>query len=255
MTRPLSAFCATLICLTAVPAIHADVIAFEDFEDSTLTYTGPADALADIAASDYYGRLGNDNATPPASVVYNNIQGGGYYGVQDTDGALPAPLDVIELNWTGIDISDFENLNLSWLVAEDTAGDSAEDWDTTSSFRIAVQLDGGGYVDVFAVASELGTDGNQTNERPLVDTDFDGIGDGAEITDTFTQFSTALANGTTMDIRVTFEDLNAGDEDFAFDNLLLEGDFVGAIPEPGSAMLFGLALMGLGGVRRRSRKA
>lgn len=261
MKRSWGLLCAGLLCLAVTSAsVRADVIAFEDFEDSTLTYTGPADVFDGLANNDYYGRLGGGNPTPPANVVYNNLQGTGYYGVQDTDGFWIDPenddpverqIPTVELFWTGINITDFENLNLSWLVAEDDADDGNQDWDTDASFRIAIQLDGGGFTDIFAIESEIGTDGNQTNEAPRVDTNFDGIGDGAEITDVFTQFSSAIANGTTLDIRVTFDNLNAGEEDLAFDNLLLEGDFVGAIPEPGSALMFSMVLAGLASRRRR----
>ncbi|MEM8872705.1 MAG: hypothetical protein AAGD32_00465 [Planctomycetota bacterium] len=209
---------------------------------STVTYTPSLpDDLTDTAAGDYFGRFDPSTPALPADAVYSNFQGSGFYGVQDTDSAGSGDVDLIELNWVGIDISNFELLSLSWFVAEDDSTDGNEDWDTTSSFRIAVQIDGGGFNDIFAIESEIGTDGNATNELPRVDTDFDTTGDGAEITPTFTQFSALIANGSTLDITATFEDLDTGDEDLAFDSLLLQGT---AIPEPAGLVVgFGMLAM------------
>ena len=243
-----------LLLLSLVGSVQADTILLEDFEDSTLTYTvSVPDDVDELGTRDYFGRLHDvDTGLPPVDVSYSNRQGQGFYGVQDTDGTSSGDIDDITLDWTGIDISNHENLNLSWFVAEDDATDGNEDWDTTSSFRILAQIDGGGFFDVFALESELGTDGNETNELVRVDTDFDGTGDGAEITDTFTQFNAALANGSTLDIRVEIQDLDTGDEDIAFDNLWLQGDFVGtAVPEPSTFAFLLFGGLGLGLRRRR----
>lgn len=254
----------TLLALMAaamsLPA-QADTILLEDFEDAVFTYTtSVADDLTDIANRDYFGRIAPDTSTPPVDVSYSNPQGSGYYGVQDTDSANSGDIDDITLDWTGINVSNFENLQLSWFVAEDDATDGNEDWDISTSFRILVQHDGGGYVQIFGIESENVADfnnpvgGDQTNEAPRVDTDFNGVGDGAVITDTFTQYLQSLANATTLDLRVEFEDFDTGDEDLAFDNFLLTGDMISAVPEPGSFafLLVGGAFLGC---RRRKRRA
>ena len=245
----------SLLCVNA----KADVIVFEDFEDATITYTSSvADNLSDVAGRNYFGRISPGTATPPVDVSYSNTQGTGYYGVQDTDATSSGNITLIELNWTGIDTSNFEDLSLSWFVGEDDANDGNEDWDTTSSFRIDVQLDNGGFNTIFQIESENAADpnnpvgGDQTNELPRIDTDFNSVGDGAEITDVMTQFTSLLTNASTVDIRVTFEDLDTGDEDLAFDNLLLEGTF-NPVPEPGSAIVLGAAFVGL--FCRRRKKA
>ncbi len=197
-------------------------ILFEDFEDATITYSpNPTDSLADIANNDYYGRVAF--SALPADKVYANQQGSSFYGAHDIDGALPTSTSTITLDWTGVNIAGFTNLDLSWFVAEDD-DPGLEDWDSTDSVRISVQIDGGGFTDVFAIEAEENPIGDQINNAPRVDTDFDGIGDGALITNSFTQFNTAIADGSTLDIRLTIEQLNAADEDIGFDNLLLQGD-------------------------------
>ena len=222
--------------LTICGQARAAVILFEDFEDATVSYvTSDPDELGNISLGDYFGRIAPDTATPPGDISFGNLQGNGYYGAQDTDAAGAGNVDLITLDWTGIDISNHNNLELSWFVAEDNATNGAEDWDIASSLRITAQIDGGGFANVFAIESE-NVGGDQTNERPLVDTDFDGAGDGTEITDQFTQFMQSLPDGNTLDIRVEIEDLDADDEDVAFDSLLLEGD---VIPEPSTFALLG----------------
>lgn len=234
--------------LCAPTTIYSATIAFEDFEDSTVGYTtSVADDLSDISNRDYFGRIAPDSSTPPVDVSYSNTQGSGYYGVQDADGANSGDIDDITINFTGILIADYTNLTFSAFFAEDNSTDGNEDWDTTSSVRVLYQIDGGGFNNLFAIESELGIDGNQTNEVPRVDTDFNGVGDGVEITDVFTQFSFPIPNGNTLDIRIEIQDLDTGDEDIAIDNVLIEGDL--AIPEPSTALLGSLSLLAL--LRRR----
>lgn len=222
---------------------QADIILVEDFEDASISYTASAaDDLADIFGLNYFGRIANDTALPPLDLLYGNAQGTGFFGAQNTDDAPGGGASQVSLSWNGIDVSNFENLNLSWFVAEDDS--ASESWDSSSSFRIEYQLDGGGFQNLFAIASEIGIDLNQEDEKPRVDTNFDGVGDGAEITDVFAQFSSVIANGSSLDIRVTIEGLDETEEDIAFDNLMLTGDLVG-VPEPAALSLFALGLVGL----------
>lgn len=229
--------------------LHAEIIAMEDFEDASVSYVPSLmDDLSDIDARDYFGRIGPDTVRPPADVAFTNLQGAGYYGVQDSDSIANNSVDTVRLDWIGIDTSAHTNLNLAWHVAEDDADDDREDWDAPSRFTIQVQRDGGGYVDIFQVASEnVGlpnsvTGGDRLNERPLVDTDFNGVGDGQEITSMFAQFNADLADANTIDIRAIFSGLDSSDEDFALDNVILSGD-IAAVPEPNTTMVcFAVAL-------------
>ncbi len=196
---------------------HASIILLEDFEDNNLTYTSDVpDALNDLSNNDYFGIVSANSLT--SHMQYQQVSGTQFYGVQDTDGAKPTSSSAINLLWSSVDISLWENLQLSWLIAEDNSTDGFEDFDSNTQFSIAAQIDGAGFFDLFSVI------GSGTNTAPLVDTNFDGVGDGIEITDTFTQFSANLSQGSLLDIKVSFLHFNAADEDFAFDNLMLVGD-------------------------------
>ncbi len=256
------AICILMLSVLVVPAVRFDLatqtngimftspaattIMFEDFEDADLTNGGGTDPtgyvynnvvgqafvdeFSELGIENYWGRFDADTLTLPPVLNYTDTApqvGTGFFTAQDTDSTLASGnVDVIVLDWTGIDVAAFTSgLTMSWYVAEDDDGIN-EDWDITTSFRLQYQIDSGGYINLFAIEGESATVGNRP---PRVDTNFDGVGDGDEITDTFTLFTTgvgpiaALPTGTTLDIRLIIEDLDTSDEDIAFDNLLLQG--------------------------------
>lgn len=235
-------FFLSLLMLCAVSTAKADVLLFEDFEDAAITYTAdPVDNLDD--GNDWYGRIAPDTDSLPSGFVYSNLQGSGFYSAHDTDGVFGAETNLIHLDWENINIFNYGDLNLSWYVAEDDAT-SGEHWDNDSSLRIYAQIDGGGFNQIFGVES-----GFADNSAPQVDTDLNGVGDGAFITDAFAQFDADLTSGSTLDIRVVIEGLDGTNEDIAFDSLLLQGT---AIPEPAGISLLMLGAVALG-LRRRNK--
>lgn len=249
---------APLVCLMIgliAQTAQADTIYFEDFEDGILAAPGyvvnPADDLDEVATEDYWGRISESSvAWGNNDYTYMNHQGDGFYGASDTDSVNgnSGPTD-ITMDITGINISDFTNMQFSLYLAEDDDGTN-EDWDQTTSLRVLRQIDNGGYVHMIGVESSDNTAGNK---EPAVDLDGDGFGEGAKVTDTFTQYTIDLSafTGSTMDIRIEFEDFDTSDEDIAFDNLFLEGEFTG-VPEPTAFMLFAAGL-GLCNIRRRRK--
>lgn len=225
---------------------HAGIILQEDFEDNVLTYQVTEESLLDLNNNDYFGRVAQNQL--PSNINFVNVQGSHFFAVQDTDGALPSAVDSVRLSWQNIDISNWQNLMLSWFIAEDDSSDGREDIDTSTFFEINAQVDKGGFSSIFSVRSADGT-----NSQPAVDTNFDGVGDGVEITDAFQQFSYNLAVGQILDIEVVFENFDAGDEDFAFDQLTLSGDprFSPVnVPEPSTNILLAGAVFGMFSYRR-----
>ncbi|BCX46711.1 endonuclease/exonuclease/phosphatase [Haloferula helveola] len=232
------------LAVAASPSVLPGVtLLLEDFEDSTVGYTTSISETSD-GSNDYFGRVAPDGISVGTNIVYSNLQGSGYFGGQDMDangtGDPNAAGAQATITWTGIDITGYGNLRFSAFWAEDDDGTN-EDWDSADDFvLVEFQIDGGGFQNLFAIEN----DGTTFNTAPLIDTDFDGIGDGAVITDSFTRyFSTISGTGSSLDLRITI-DLDSGDEDIAFDNVMIE-----SIPEPGIALLGSLGLLGL--LRRR----
>ncbi|MEO1308332.1 MAG: hypothetical protein AAFV38_10520 [Pseudomonadota bacterium] len=170
-----------------------------EFSDGSFDFFSRVGALVGTTISGTYEITGNDGA---------------YFAAQDIDGegaALPVTLD-----FAGIDISSFTDLSFSVDAAEDDSSDGNEDWDLSDFVHIDFQIDGGGYQSLLHFESV--PDGDAFNAVPAVDTDFDGDGDGTELTNAFQTFTAAIAGlGSTLDLRATFS-LNAGDEDIVSEN-------------------------------------
>ena len=136
----------------------------------------------------------------------------------DTDGA-PCTSGTQTLLFDDVNIAGFSSLELAMLVAEDDDG-ANQDWDADTLVYVEIDIDNSGsFTKVLQFAAQGGT-----NTEPGLDTNFDGIADGTALTDTFQNFSNSIAGaGTLMDIRITFVNLNAGDEDIAIDKIVLSG--------------------------------
>ena len=101
---------------------------------------------------------------------------------------------------------------LCFQIAEDDDGVN-QDWDALSNVAISVDVDNSGtFTDLLVF------EGTGGNSEPLLDTDCDGTGDGAALTNTFTTYCVAVpSTGTDLDIQVTVSSLVNGDEDVAMD--------------------------------------
>lgn len=206
----------TALLLLRFSAQAVDVL-FEDFEDATVTYTTSIAEFTD-ANFDFFTRTNGSNINSGAYQV-SGKDGEFFFAAMDINGegaTLP-----VTMNFDGLDISGLTNLEFSGLFAED--GDGAnQDWDDSDLVHVDYQVDGGGYKNLLHFESTS----TGFNAVPAVDTDFDGVGDGTQLTDTFVEFTASIPEtGTTLDLRITF-DLDAGDEDIAMDNIRITGDGV-----------------------------
>ena len=201
---------------------------FEDFEDSTLTYTTSVPEFSD-GEEDYFTRTDFSNIfSAPSGVNIDGVQGTFFFGAQDINGEGANELQFI--NFDDIDITGLSQITFTALFAEDDDG-TDQDWDDfdSSSFdfvNVEYSFDNGGtWTPFFAINADPDTTTlTGSNGLPRVDTNLDGFGDGAEITDTLTEYSSSFMTmgATAVDIRIAIS-FDSGDEDIAIDNVSISG--------------------------------
>ncbi len=223
-------FLTTVLFMFFAVQMHADNIWTLDFETSGGYTTEDSDGNTGVEFSDgsydfFTSTLEN---TIGSGYGVTGFGGSYYFAAQDMDGEgmnIPA-----YLYKNGIDISGYSNLQFEIKLAEDDYGDPA--WDADGDYlHIEYRIDGGGWQNLLWVESEVASG---YNAEPRIDTDFDGVGDGTEIIETFQLFTENIAEtGSTIDIRLTFN-LNSGGEDIAIDDLKITGTPAGAVANPGN---------------------
>ena len=218
---------------------NADLILFEDFEDSNVSYTTSVPEFTDGSGNFFIRTDGSDYGS---FVSYSNIQGTSYFAAMDIDGegaTLP-----VTMTFAGINISGYADLSFSSMFAEDDDG-SNEDWDQLDYVKVEYQIDNGGYQNLLAFEN----DGSTYNTQAFQDSNFDGTGDGVALTDVFSLFSADISGtGDLLDVRFTFQ-LDAGDEDIAIDNVQVNG--VSAVPVPAALWLMITGILGFVGYKRK----
>ncbi|NES82817.1 MAG: PEP-CTERM sorting domain-containing protein [Moorea sp. SIO2B7] len=221
----------TLLCLEK-SALGSTL--FTETFDNNSQYTSNVSEFSDGSA-DYWTRTDGSNISIGSNPFTN--PDGFFFAGQDLNGEGGS--DTATLTWNSINIANFTNLSFSGFFAEDDSSDGNEDWDNGGNgdqdfVLVEYQIDSGGFQKLLAFESSTALGG--FNDEPLVDTDFDGTGDGIALTNTFSQFTSNIAGtGNLFDLRITVS-LDDGDEDIAFDNLTITGDsqsnnMVG-VPEP-----------------------
>jgi hypothetical protein len=226
---------AVLVLVGIALGSQATLILSESFEtDGQGTrYNSTTEFLS--SDEDYYGR--QDNTVTDRSYV--NVDGSYWWGGQDQD----APAITTNI-FSGISISGYSSLEFSALFAEQRPEASgADDIDSSDFIHVDFQIDGGGWQNLMWWHN----DGSSFNTTFLQDTDFNGVGDGAQLETTFSNYTASITGtGNSLDLRFTAQ-VDSGDEDWAVDNIQVNG----VIPEPTTFALFGIALGLIGLIRRR----
>ena len=232
-----------IVALTSVAS--ADVLLFEDFEDSARNYTVSTPEFHD-GTSDYFGIVPLLGAANPVD-AYSGFAGSNFFAIEDMDdgGTRPSSATITY----SLNISGFENFSVDLLFAAGGNGALTPSYDDEESFLVRASIDGGAIQNLIAFeASEPG--GDITNNQVFQDTDFDGIGDGFLPTSAFTSLNSLAIAGTgtnlVVEVLVTSND---GNSEFAFDNFRING--FSSVPEPATLSLGLLVMAGLGARRRR----
>jgi hypothetical protein len=176
--------------------------------------TNPVEFCADYKYFTY-----TDGTNLGADVNFSGTQGN-FFAVQDTNETA----DPVTLTINDIDISGYENLSFSILIAEDDS--PFEGWDTNTSMHITYDIDNSGtFNNLLWVES---THSTETDHPPAIDVNFDGLGNyHYTITDTFELFTKEIAEvGSEIDLKIVFSNLNQGTEDIAIDNIKITADKV-----------------------------
>ncbi|MDP8204248.1 MAG: lamin tail domain-containing protein [Candidatus Tenebribacter mawsonii] len=178
---------------------------------------GYTSSIIEFTDGDYDFFIRTDGTNIGGGYSVSNIQGSYFFGAQDIDGegaALPVTLTIDDVN-----ISGYTDLQLKVYLAEDDDGIN-QDWDGADYVHFDYDIDNSGsFTDLLWIESSI----TGTNGEPKIDTDYDGLGDGTSITNTFVQFTQNITGtGSLIDIKITFF-LNNGDEDIAIDNIELVG--------------------------------
>ena len=211
-------FYAIILSLLSLTVYSQSVIYSYSFEDNGANdYTTSIPEFSD-GSYDFF--TSSSNNTIGSNYGVTGQDGDHYFAAQDTNNtSAGGSSDPLTLTFT-IDISGYSNLGLKILVAEDDNGDPK--WDSDDSVHIDYTIDGGTSTSLIWIESEAE---NGTNAETRIDTDFDGVGDGAAITEAFMELQQSITGtGSTLVLTITYSNLHYGSEDLAIDNIrIFEG--------------------------------
>ncbi len=223
--RGTAALCVLLLTGVSLKAAAEDAL-IEPFDDAS-QFSVSSGFFSDggfdfLGISD--GAGGGDFGGGPVPVgikTYTGLDGSFLTGM-DLNGE-GATLPVV-LEWSGIDISGLSDLQFSGDFAE--FFDAPGDIDADDFIRLDVSIDGGPFVTFLEFRLDVAEPDN-FNGIFREDTDFDGRGDGASLTDAAATFTKPIpGTGSTLALRLNLR-VEAGDEDFAADNFLISGSATG----------------------------
>lgn len=208
-----------LAILSIVPCVSFSQTWTHDFETAG-GYT-TSDPECTDNADDYFIRTDGSNVNDDPT----GIQGSFYFAAQDIDAAgCPA---ITGANATML----FDNINISgcsglsfeiFLAAFNSGGFDASDY-----VHIYYDIDNSG---TWSNLIWIENDGTAFNTTAMIDTDFNGDGDGATLTSAFQNITAPITGtGTVIDIMIEFQ-VDSGSEDVCIDNLRIFGTGCGAPP-------------------------
>lgn len=225
----LSALCITFSHLQAQTAFWTD-----NFETGSPTGTGGTrtpEVSGGIGTpyTSYFVLATGSNISQ--SVPFTSVQGSNYWAGEDhnvtgtgwtSDGApTNSPLNELSITWTGINITGKTNLSFKGLFA---ANSTSQPWDnmnaclsgvaTTNTDYIVLQyrIDGGSYTNLICFYNR-GSATNGTDKYLYEDTDNNGCGEGAQLTNAFSEFTKNITGtGSLLDLQLLVYSEGANEE-------------------------------------------
>ena len=211
----------------------AGILYFKGFETDCDGSRYLATGTFTDGVDDYFIRT--DGSTEATGIPeYTGFTGNYFWAAEDID-ASDNPTGQAILEFNSIALSDFPEISISLDIAagSTTAFDSVDDF-----VLVQYRVDSGSWTTALAFQN----DGEVFNTALYVDTDLDGIGDGAQLGLAMQTISTAAiaVSGAFLDLRIDTL-MTSGSEAVAFDNIQVAG-----VPEPNVvALIFGLASLAL----------
>ncbi|MEM6574963.1 MAG: ExeM/NucH family extracellular endonuclease [Pseudomonadota bacterium] len=201
-------------------SVQAAIVSQESFETDGEGTRYTSSNTCNDGSADFFTRTDGSNIGSFYQV--SGPDGSFYWAAQDTNAEAPCG-QTENLTLNAVDVAGFTNLTVDVLIAEDQSSDGNEDWDDNSAFIVEYAYDGATFTPGICFAG-TGT----FNTEPLLDTDCDGTGDGAALTPTFQTFSASIPDDASdsLTVRLRTVNLDDGDEDVAFDNIIINGDVV-----------------------------
>ncbi|MFT6728111.1 MAG: hypothetical protein ACI9RU_001735 [Litorivivens sp.] len=194
--------------------LETTVAHFEDFEGPSGVGYAASGVFSD-STNDYFDLIG-DVPDPTGVPPYTGANGTQFWAAEDTqDGGNPNATGISTISITGISIAGLSSLQFSGLFA---AGSSSA-FDDADYLHISIQIDGGGYSLLGAFEGAGGF-----NTALLLDTDFNGAGDGTVLGVDFQNISLPISgSGALLDIQFDVF-MSAGDEAVAIDSISITGE-------------------------------
>ena len=180
----------------------------EDFSNNT-KYTVTLGGEGNDGTADYFQRTDGSNINK----TYTNTSGFFFAGQDIDDGGWTGSAKPSQLTWADIDISGKTQLFFSVNIGSTATAKI----DNNDYLLFEYSIDGGDWTKLLAFEN----DGTTFNTFFMEDTNFDGDGDGTIITSALGSFQKPIVgSGLKLSIRFTAA-VDAGDEDFAINNLKL----------------------------------
>lgn len=178
----------------------------ESFETGN---SGTPSSTCNDGGGDFFTRT--DGSDISSSYVVTGQDGSFYFAAMDTDAEADCGNSKLQtLVFNDINISGATNLNFAILLAEDDDG-ANQDWDDNTTFIVKYDIDNSG---TFTELLKVDNEGAGTNTEPKID--------GVALSNVFTEFTKQIsATGSEIDLLIEFNNLDAGDEDIAIDNIRL----------------------------------